>query len=122
MPEVTAASARQLAWEAAKRALHPFRGFIFASSTRAAGVALAPDALVADGWNRNQDVDRAVILAALLSLFSVRATRTRPGFLIDAATYGSGKTLLSELLLFVVLGDDPAMISGEDIGKRHEER
>ena len=110
MPEITPANAKALAKEALQRLAAPLRGYRFDSS------AMNND----DTWNDAIDTGRAVLVSTFLTVLAVSATRTRPGTLIDAPTFGSGKTMASELAILMMIGDDPALIAVPDKGASDE--
>lgn len=53
------------------------------------------------------NVDRAVLLSALLTAAVRRSIGTAPGFLLDASTAASGKTLAASCVGYLVSGSDP---------------
>ena len=88
----------------------PLRGYRFDSST-----------MNDDGtWNHAVDTGRAVLVSTFLTVLAVSATRTRPATLVDAPTFGSGKTMATELAVMMMIGDDPALIPVPDKGASDE--
>ncbi len=75
------------------------------------------------GGDMNGRVSRGVFLAALLTAVVRLSLRTAPGFLIDAAAAGSGKTLLALCVVALQAADEPSVlgvvegISEEEIAK-----
>ena len=110
MPELTPANAKKVAAQALERLLRPLRAYQFDTSVRDAKGA----------WDLRNDVSRAVAVSMFLTGVSVHATRTRPAYLADAPTFGSGKTLLIELPSLMMLGTDPPLISLADEHGREE--
>ncbi len=103
MPHVTRQDAMQLAYDAAWRLLSPLRGYQFTTTTK------DPD----EEWDFT-DTGRTVALSAFMTATAVHATPTRPSYLIDAAVFGAGKTMLAELPIIMLTGDDPALLSLAD--------
>ena len=57
------------------------------------------------------EVDRGVMLAAMLTACVRASLPTAPGFAFDAPAAGSGKTKLARLLGVLATGDDPAVLA-----------
>jgi len=57
------------------------------------------------------EIDRGVMLAAMLTACVRASLPTAPGFAFDAPTAGSGKTKLARLLGVLATGDDPAVLA-----------
>ena len=103
MPDITPHNARGLAEDAAWRLLAPLRGYRFTTTVQ------DPDA----DWDFT-DTGRTVALSSFMTAVAVHATPTRPSYLIDAAVFGAGKTMLAELPVIMMIGDDPALLSLAD--------
>jgi hypothetical protein len=100
MPDIPEDNAKELAELALLRLMRPMRGYRFDTSTKND-----------DGsWNPDHDTSRAVALSMFLTAVAVHATRTRPGYLADAPTFGSGKTMLTELPPMMATGIDPVLL------------
>ena len=84
MPEITPDNARSIAVTGLARLERPLRGYRFA-----------------------QDVLGLTSAAAMfLTMFVAWATRTRPAFVVEAPTFGAGKTMLVEHLLYTAGATD----------------
>ena len=104
MPEITPENAKRIATEALNRLARPFREFRFDTSEKIAGE-----------WSLTQDRDRVAAISMFMAILAVHAVRTSPGYLIEAPTFGSGKTLAAELPPMMLIGDDPALVNGTDM-------
>ena len=60
------------------------------------------------------EADRSVVLAAILTGLQRRLLRSAPLFGLDAPIYGSGKSLLAELVALIVLGHTPLWMSAPE--------
>ena len=64
---------------------------------------------VLDTFKLNTRLDRSVALSAVLSAVARPTLDTATGYIMDAPTYGSGKTYLAKCLALLGTGESPAM-------------
>jgi putative DNA primase/helicase len=115
LPTITPEAAPALSQEAIKILGRPFRGYKTASSTAATLASVRHPLGDVDGWDLRQDLDRAVLIAMLLTLVTAPATRLRPATLVDAPTVGSGKTKAVEVPLIALHRQAPGLIPCDNL-------
>lgn len=80
-----------------------------AADGKAAYAYLADTVMAEFAWAA--DVDKAAAVAALLTCTNRPAMRIAPGFIFNAASAASGKTVLAETVAAAALGQRPSLLS-----------